>query len=139
MSATIPFHLLTLSGEHAADAVIEGDRVLISAGDLASGFGWELKPQGFCQEELCYPVPPANSPVRGDRVDLAAFSALVGAPLALDIEERAAFLGASAGRRAEQLASLEAPDFELPDLDGKRHRLSDHKGKKVLLAAYGSW
>lgn len=41
--------------------------------------------------------------------------------------------------RRAALASLQAPDFELPDLDGKMHRLSDYRGKKVLLAAWASW
>ena len=31
------------------------------------------------------------------------------------------------------------PDFELPDLSGTLHRLSDHRGRKVLLIAYASW
>ena len=26
-----------------------------------------------------------------------------------------------------------------PDLEGKLHSLSDHRGKKVLLVAYASW
>ena len=30
------------------------------------------------------------------------------------------------------LTSLDAPDFSLPDLDGKMHSLSDYRGKKVL-------
>ena len=46
---------------------------------------------------------------------------------------------ASARERGERLASLEAPDFELPDLSGQLHRLSDQRGKKVLLIAYASW
>ncbi len=29
-----------------------------------------------------------------------------------------------------------APAFTLPDRDGKKHRLSDYKGKKVLLFFY---
>ncbi len=29
-----------------------------------------------------------------------------------------------------------APDFELPDQDGKIHRLSDYRGKKVILYFY---
>jgi len=41
--------------------------------------------------------------------------------------------------RAAALDSGEAPDFTLPDLDGKLHSLSDHRGKKVLLIAYASW
>ena len=60
-------------------------------------------------------------------------------PLAVDHDEAVAFLGAPAGARAARLASLEAPDFTLPDLEGRRHSLSQHRGKKVLLVAYASW
>jgi hypothetical protein len=60
-------------------------------------------------------------------------------PLAVDREERAAFLGVSARARAERLRSLEAPDFALPDLDGRLHTLAEHRGAKVFLIAYASW
>ena len=60
-------------------------------------------------------------------------------PLALDAEERAAYLGTSAGDRGEALATLQAPDFTLADVEGKLHSLSDYRGKKILLVAYASW
>jgi len=31
------------------------------------------------------------------------------------------------------------PDFYLPTLDGRRGRLSDYRGKKVLLIHFASW
>ena len=31
---------------------------------------------------------------------------------------------------------VKAPDFELPDQNGKIHRLSDYTGKKVILYFY---
>ena len=62
-----------------------------------------------------------------------------GRPVALDEAERAAYLGVSAEERGRRLASLEAPDFALPDLEGRLHSLSDHRGVKVFLVAYGSW
>ena len=31
------------------------------------------------------------------------------------------------------------PDFLLPDLDGKPGRLSDYRGKKILLFHFASW
>jgi hypothetical protein len=74
-----------------------------------------------------------------DEVDLEELAARLERPLALDVEERAAYLGVSARSRAAALASLEAPDFSLPDLDGRLHSLSEHRGKKVLLVAYASW
>jgi cytochrome oxidase Cu insertion factor (SCO1/SenC/PrrC family) len=57
----------------------------------------------------------------------------------LDVGERAACLGAAASERARRLASLEAPDFTLPDVDGRPHTLSGFRGKKVLLVAWASW
>ncbi len=33
----------------------------------------------------------------------------------------------------------EAPDFSLPDLDGKMHRLSDYRGKVVFLNFWATW
>ncbi|MDN4607314.1 thiol-disulfide oxidoreductase ResA [Sporosarcina highlanderae] len=32
-----------------------------------------------------------------------------------------------------------APDFELVDIDGNKHRLSDYKGKGVFLNFWGTW
>ncbi|CAM3059467.1 thiol-disulfide oxidoreductase ResA [Filibacter tadaridae] len=32
-----------------------------------------------------------------------------------------------------------APDFELTDLDGNKHRLSDYKGEGVFLNFWGTW
>jgi peroxiredoxin len=48
-------------------------------------------------------------------------------------------LDRSARERTAALASLEAPDFTLPDPAGRPHRLSDYRGKKVLLVTWASW
>jgi hypothetical protein len=82
--------------------------------------------------------------VDGDSISEVPESVLDGLargarPLAVDREEAVAYLGVSAAERAAALAALEAPDFTLPDLDGRRHTLSEHRGKKVLLVAYASW
>jgi len=36
-------------------------------------------------------------------------------------------------------SAVMAPDFTLPDLDGKEVRLSDHRGKKVLINFWTTW
>ena len=41
--------------------------------------------------------------------------------------------------RGGALESLTAPDFALPDLAGATWTLSQHRGKKVLLATWASW
>ena len=74
-----------------------------------------------------------------DGLALVERARAAGRPVALDREEGAAFLGVSAAERGRALATLEAPDFTLPDLDGRLHTLSAQRGRKVLLVAYASW
>jgi hypothetical protein len=76
---------------------------------------------------------------QADGVGLVERAQAAGRPAAVDGEAGAAYLGVSAPERGRQLASLEAPDFTLPDLAGRLHSLSDHRGKKVFLVTYGSW
>jgi peroxiredoxin len=40
---------------------------------------------------------------------------------------------------ADRLVSLTAPDFTLPDLDGRLYTLSQFRGRKVFLVAWASW
>jgi hypothetical protein len=48
-------------------------------------------------------------------------------------------LGTSHKERLGALNSLQAPNFSLPDLEGKQHTLSDYKGKRVFLTTWSSW
>jgi hypothetical protein len=75
----------------------------------------------------------------GDGADRVRRAQERGRPIAVDEVEHAAYLGVSAEERGRRLASLEAPEFTLPDLDGRMHSLSDHRGVKVFLVAHGSW
>ena len=107
--------------------------------------GWELKPEGICRGDLCVPIPPGRESEFASKHDGATwlnFSALadqMGKPWAGDAKNRVWYFGAEAAERGNALRSLEAPDFELPDLDGKLHRLSDYRGRKVFLLAWASW
>ena len=133
------FTILDEGRAAAVPARASGGRVLLSPAALAAGLGWELKPQGLCRGEVCIPQRSlAPALVDGD-VDLAALAGVLDRPVAVDADEGAAYLGASAGQRQSQLASLRAPDFTLPDLAGRPHSLSEHRGKKVFLVAYASW
>ncbi len=136
------FRLIDDGQEVSVAADVRDGHVLIASDALKRGLGWELKPEGLCKDEICVPVRDRGALVPDAEdagVDLAAFAAALGRPLAVEPDARVAALGVAAGERASQLATLEAPDFELPDLNGQSHRLSDHRGKKVLLIAYASW
>ena len=120
-------------------ATISGDNLYVAPAALRAALGWELKPEGLCKDDRCVPLRGEAGLVSDAGVDLAGLARVLGRALALDLDERVAYLGASAAERATQLASLTAPDFTLPDLDGKMHSLSDYRGNKILLVAYASW
>ncbi|MBI4518707.1 MAG: redoxin domain-containing protein [Deltaproteobacteria bacterium] len=120
-------------------ASMSDGRLRLRPAALQAALGWEWQPQGFCKGTRCVPVTDAATLLTAEGVDLAGFAALLRQPLAVDGDARVACLGVSADDRAGQLASLQAPDFTLPDLSGTRHSLSDYRGRKVLLVAYASW
>jgi hypothetical protein len=119
------------------DADLRGERVWLSSAALERGLGWALTPEGLCRDGLCVPRRAGTS--GEDGIDLAELAATLGRPLAVDVAERAAYLGVGVADRAGALASLMAPDFSLPDLQGRMHSLSERRGKKVFLVAYASW
>ena len=134
-----PFQILDGHTLARVDARLAGEHVALDPASLERALGWKLRPEGLCRGSVCVPVRDASALVGTEGIDLAGFAAALGRPLALDAEERAAALGTGAAERRAALASLEAPDFTLPDLSGRLHSLSDHRGKKVLLIAYASW
>jgi hypothetical protein len=121
----------------AAD--VDGASIRIAPAALREATGWELKPEGLCKDEACVPVRDRAALADARGVDLAAFARALDRPIAIDAAERAAAIGTSSAERSARLATLRAPNFSLPDLSGRRHTLSEHRGKKVLLIAYASW
>ncbi len=119
------------------DVTPEGGQLFTAPGALQAATGWQVKPEGFCMGDVC--VPAGNAVDGQGRVDLVAFAARLGRPIVVDLAEEAVSIGAAAADRAQVLQSLEAPDFALPDLSGVEHRLSQYRGKKILLASYASW
>jgi hypothetical protein len=133
------FTLIDAGRERPIRARVEGDRVELTPGTLEAALGWRLEPRGLCRGDTCIPLGPAAGRLGPQGVDLAAFAERVDRPLALEAGEGLAVLGTSAARRAARMASREAPDFTLPDLEGRPHALSSLRGRKVLLLAWASW
>jgi hypothetical protein len=134
--------LLTETGEHTLpDARAEGDHLWLSATDLEAATGWSSRPEGLCRGSVCVPIPAGRERelLRDGRIDVATFWRHLGKPLAHSADGGAWVLGAGAADRAASLRSLEAPDFTLPDRDGRPHSLSAYRGKKVLLVSWASW
>jgi hypothetical protein len=100
--------------------------------------GWTMKPEGFCKGDLCVPVSD-DALTEGDRVNLSGLWAYMGKPAVSSRGGDVWSLGEAADERNSAMLSLEAPDFCLPDLDGKLHTLHDFRRKKVLLITWASW
>ncbi|MEA2235129.1 MAG: hypothetical protein QOD83_4945, partial [Solirubrobacteraceae bacterium] len=112
-----------------------------TAADLEAAAGWTLTPEGLCQGDICVPIPPARADefAHDGAVNVAALWRHLGRAAVHSRDGSYWLLGDSAADRGQQLQSLEAPDFTLPDLAGTMHSLSEHRGKKVVLASWASW
>lgn len=109
----------------------------MSAADAERLTGWTLKPEGMCRAGQCVPLP--GDAVRDANVDVDAFWRRLGAPVVHSDARDVWVLGAGADERNRTLAGATAPDFTLPDLDGKPHTLSSLRGRKVFLFTWASW
>src|SRR5205814_8666205 len=117
----------------------------ITTNDLSRATRFVSKPQGVCRDELCFPLPKNRKAEfvskKGPTTwfNLSAFAKLIKQPIVVDQKNGVWYFGARASEQNGYLASLEAPNFTLPDLSGKLHSLTDFRGKKVLLVAWASW
>ena len=122
----------------------DAGQLWITTADLKRATRFEVKPQGVCRDELCFPLPKSRQQefVHKDSAaswfNLTAFAQLVHQPVAHDPALATWYFGLRSDQR-QQLSSLQAPDFTLPDLNGKQHSLSDFRGKKILLVTWASW
>ena len=110
---------------------------VVDPAELERRTGWAIKPEGACLGDICVPIP---GEVRRDdgTLDATGLAARLGAPLLHDEEHGLWALGpATVSGRA--LATAQAPELELPDVDGNPFRLSSLRGRKVLLVAWASW
>ena len=134
--------ILTATNESELRDVDVTDAALwIREADLERTTGWSLREEGFCRGAVCVPRPVGREAelARDGRVDVAAFWKHLGWPAVASATGDVWSLGERAGELSARLESLEAPDFALEDLAGRTHRLSDYRGKKVLLVTWASW
>jgi len=117
----------------------------ITTSDLLRATRFAIKPQGVCRDELCVPLPKQRRAEFISRkgattwFNLSEFARLIKQPFVRDQENGVWYFGSSAAEQNGYLSSLQAPNFTLPDLNGKLHSLSDFRGKKVLLVTWASW
>jgi AhpC/TSA family protein len=107
----------------------------VRAADLPRINQFELKPQGACRADLCIPVP---KDLRGGPwFNLSGFARRTRQAVVSDSGVWS--FGEIPVVRGEFYQSRIAPDFSVPDRKGRTVRLSDFRGKKVLVVTWASW
>jgi len=106
----------------------------VATADFERETGWQIKPEGACKGDVCIPLerPP------GKTLDLVVTAKAMGLPVVRDDEHGLIAVGPeSFGNRA--LTTAEAPDLDLPDLDGNVLSLSALRGQKVIVYAWAPY
>lgn len=113
--------------------------------DLPAVNGFELKPEGACIDDICVPVrQEVDSDIFVTRAgkgwfNLVALADRLRQPYAVDHDAGVWSFGPVPVQRDGFLKSAIAPEFALPGIDGREYRLSDFKGRKIMLLSWASW
>ena len=139
MNVTVVYHDIRLV---VGEAHAVSEELWITFEDLRKKFGWTMSPEGICHGQQCVPVPAGRKSefVRdGDWFNLAAFCRLLGNAV-VHSDDFSTWVFHEAGSEPRGgTQPREAPDFALPDIDGRVHYLADYRGNKVFLFAWASW
>ena len=109
--------------------------------DLTKINGFVIKPEGACLDEICIPLNDSLSITRlGQQwINLTRLAQILKQSYAADTLEKVWSFAPIPAKHESYLQTAKAPEFELADRSGKTVRLSDFKGKKVLLMTWASW
>ena len=132
--------IINIDGQVSAVELSEqSGKVSVSNSELEQATGWSLKPEGLCRDQVCVPVLNVTALSQADQVDLSEFARLVQQNIVIDAQRKVVALGEQAQIRGTEMATLEAPDFTLPDIHGRLVSFSDYNRRKRLLLAWSSW
>ena len=131
------------------DTLADPSDLWVRPADLTRVNGFELKPEGACLEELCIPLEQTSEQSRDDNIvtqhggetwfSLTGFADRIGQAWVSDQETGVFSFGTIPPVSASYHEQGLAPDFVLENRQGEPVRLSDHRGKKVLIVTWASW
>jgi hypothetical protein len=113
--------------------------------DLTRINGFVLKGDALCLGDFCVPARQNADGslliVRSGQkwVSVTELARHIQQAFAVDADQNVWSFGEIPATRVQFLDSAVAPDFALPNRQGKLVRLSDFRGKKVLLVTWASW
>lgn len=107
------------------------DQLDIGAEEFERATGWEIKPEGACKADVCVPLPDGG-------FDLTTAAERLGMAVVAEPSVGLWAIGPETlGGRA--LATADASDFALPDLDGNTVRITSLRNQKVLVVAWAPY
>ena len=127
------------------DTLADPNDLWVSPEDLTRINGFVLKPEGACLDDICIPIRQTEDSslfvTREGRkwVNITDLARKLQQPFTSDSEKHVWSFGQIPVTRTSFLESAMAPDFALEDRNGVVRKLSDYRGKKVLLITWASW
>jgi len=120
------------------------DTLWIKAVELKAATGFDLKKSGACYDPLniCIPLLEdgfVQEDADGQWLNVSKLAARLEQACVSNEDKTVWSLGLIPAARKAMLASSIAPDFEIADIKGETIRLSDFKGKKVLIVTWATW
>jgi hypothetical protein len=116
----------------------------VTPADLQRVNGFALGPRGACLKNDCTAVPQGDSKLRVTRggqtwFNVSELARQIGQVFVADYDRGVWSFGEVPAARQDFVQGVIAPDFELPNREGKPVKLSDFRGKKVLIITWASW
>jgi hypothetical protein len=134
------------------DSVVEIENTLaapndlwVSPEDLTKITGLELKPEGACVGDICIPIKQDTD---GDLfvtrdgspwVNATGLAKIVRQSVVVDHDANVWSFGEIPNAHVASLSEGMAPDFAMKDRQGNTVKLSDYRGKKVIIMTWASW
>jgi hypothetical protein len=113
--------------------------VLLDPAALRTRWAGRSTTDSLCNDAMCIPLADeARWSRRRDRLDRPLPARSTGRWRSTPRKAPRSWAPPPASA-SQALAAQHAPDFSLPDLDGRLHTLREHRGKKILLVAWASW
>ena len=114
---------------------VDDSDLWVRSADLPRVNEFEVKPQGACRADIC--IPLSKDLKKAEWFNLTGFARKVGQAVVSDSNVWS--FGEVPLLRGTYFNSRIAPDFAVPDRQGKIVHLSDFRGKKVLVVTWASW
>jgi hypothetical protein len=124
-------------------ALVDGEHLWIAFDNVRNVNGFEPKPEGLCAGDVCVPIPDSHEWTRKhddkNYLNVTRFAAKTDQAVVSDASGDVWSFGAVPALESRLLPKGKAPDFALADRSGKTVKLSDFRGKKVLILTWASW